>query len=30
MKQKLTTEEMGKYLVLSLSFSEVSPEGAGG
>ena len=27
MKKNLTTEEMGKYLVLSLSFSGVSPEG---
>jgi hypothetical protein len=27
MKQNLTTEEMGKYLVLRLSFSGVSPEG---
>jgi len=27
MKKNLTTEEMGKYLVLSLSFSDVSPEG---
>ena len=27
MKKQLTTKEMGKYLVLSLSFSAVSPEG---